>query len=44
MPSNFMVCLNGSLGIEINWTPTASPPSMGYLITIIEDISSGSLE
>ena len=29
-PSNLMVRQNGRLSIEINWTPTATPPSQGY--------------
>ena len=33
----------GGFSIEINWTPTASPPSMGYQITTTEDVSVGTL-
>ena len=40
-PSNLMVRQNGRLSIEINWTPTATPPSMGYQITTTEDVGSG---
>ena len=40
-PSNLMVRQNGRLSIEIYWTPTASPPSMGYQITTVEDVSVG---
>ena len=40
-PSNLMVRQNGRLTIEINWTPTDTPPSLGYLITTTEDISVG---
>ena len=42
-PSNLMVRQNGRLSIEINWTPTATPPSMGYQITTVEDVSVGIL-
>ena len=41
-PSNLVVSQNGRLSIEINWTPTATPPSMGYQITTVEDVSVGS--
>ena len=40
-PSNLMVRQNGRLSIEINWTPSATPPSMGYQITTVEDVSVG---
>ena len=40
-PSNLMVRQNGRLSIEINWTPTAIPPSMGYQFTTSEDVSVG---
>ena len=42
-PSNLMVRQNGRLSIEINWTPTATPPRMGYQITTVEDVSIGIL-
>ena len=42
-PSNLMVHQNGRLSIEINWTPTATPPSQGYQITTTEDISVGTI-
>ena len=42
-PSNLMVRQNGRLSIEINWTTTVTPPSLGYQITSTEDISSGIL-
>ena len=42
-PSNLMVRQNGRLSIEINWTPTATPPSMGYQFTTVEDVSAGIL-
>ena len=40
-PTNLTVHQNGRLSIEINWTPTAAPPSMGYQITTVEDVSLG---
>ena len=40
-PSNLMVRQNGRLSIEINWTPTATPPSMGYQIPTVEDVTVG---
>ena len=40
-PSSLMVRQNGRLSIEINWTPTATPPSMGYQISTVEDVSVG---
>ena len=40
-PSNLMVRQNGRLSIEINWTPTATPPSGGYQFTTVEDVSGG---
>ena len=42
-PSNLMVLQNGWLSIEINWTPTATPPSMGYQITTTEDVNVGAI-
>ena len=42
-PSNLMVRQIGRFSIEINWTPTATPPTLGYQITSTEDISSGIL-
>ena len=42
-PSNLMVRQNGRLSIEINWTPSATHPSMGYQISTTENISSGIL-
>ena len=40
-PSNLMVRQNGRLSIEINWTPSATPPSMGYQITTVENVNVG---
>ena len=42
-PSNLMVRQNGRLSIEINWTPITTPPSMGYQISLMEDITTGIL-
>ena len=40
-PSNLMVGQNRRLSTEINWSPTATPPSMGYQFTTVEDVSVG---
>ena len=42
-PFNLMVHQNGRLNIEINRSPTATPPSMEYQITTTEDICVGIL-
>ena len=42
-PSNLMIRQNGRLSIEINWTPSATSPSMGYQITTTGCVSVGTL-
>ena len=42
-PSNLVVRQNGMFSTEISWTPSVPPPSGGYEITTVENISSGIL-